>query len=397
MVATTGRRVGLKGIVAGFGIPAIVLTVAIIGMWKATRAAAQAPAAGVPPPPPPQTAWNQLLRTRPAGARFECESVVQLSGTVKRTNKLEYLFPVFGARGDAKYETISRFKWETLVSRNNGKILNETWTVRTADALRLLCPPEFSQISYDFSAPMETVLSSCVEAGLSSPELITQVGSWMGLGLLALQNRNLAPFAKLLGVEQAMLARSTEKLGLLAKRIGTWEGKSATLGLKDGVCSWGYTDAPDDMQKYFNTIKALIDLRLLPPPGLKVGESFTCDEVSLSLLMPPDIILLPEYKANLNLTREQDRQEMGRLYQVFAVTGDLEIKWENASLRTGISSGSTMLVDATATTNVFVRNLSLMAPIKADKLAKGPELLKVDWAGDLQLRIQYDVRPRSNP
>jgi len=333
--------------------------------------------------------------TRKQGSKFQCWANVRLSGRIRETPTISFIKKLFDYKSLSEWHTTSSFQFESEVLRHNATTVIENWTVGRVQALRLMGRPGLLHVQYNLGPEVKNAILAAGELAINCcPNPVGQAGEILSLAVVTGQDLNWAPFAKVFGVDQKLLEKGVNSLGVASKILRDWEQKTATLSMKNGRVEWGYTTGavPPSMEKFFSSIGAIVDYSLIPTRRVRVGDSFNVDRLMLTQLVPPMFSDLPEYEFQVTFTRRPDRSIEGRNFASFDGNGRAVARYEDGSFSGQATiKQANLLIDITDHDNVFVSGLQITAPVDGKICQEKNPMFKVEWDGLLEMRIDYQV------
>jgi len=346
------------------------------------------------PQPKPKSPVVVMRETRKEGSCFEGRMICRLGGQIRNSQKLGLVgYLIGGVNNLTDWRTVSVFAYTADVVQNNGETQTETWKVTQADAARLTAKPELRGLSYKIGPETMGLIGAACTYLSGQPAVGAKSAGAFGMLLLEGSGKDWSPYANIFGVDEKLLEGQVKYLGYLAKRLNSWLGQDATVTWKNGKALWSYTSAPEDMREYFNTIVNMVDFTL-PAPELAEGGKFPVNDLWLRSLTPPHLEDLPDYSISLVFVRVADESMRGRKYCRLVGSGKGNIKTTDGTFVTDFDCKSAdMWIDITADDNRFLHKLSIKAPLDG-KLMNTDDFKSVEWAGKLQLELNYEVNLR---
>ncbi len=336
----------------------------------------------------------RLRETRKEGSRFRGYAMGSIEGTTVQRAKVDVYLPIFEGEIRSLWVAPWSAHFTAEVLRNNGVIIEERRTFEEVRSVELLAPARLTRLQYELGPEVNQAILG-VAAALA--EMTWGASLPVGMAMVKAQDLDYASVSRLTGIDEQVLARQEGMIVGAARILDEFEGKTVDLRMQDGRVQW--VDAPDLPRRLVTTlgrVQSLIDYTAVPSPALAVGEETVLSDLIVNELFPPDLTsdLFGDYDMQLTLTlvRMPDRSDEERTFARFEGSGMLHLLHAdgNVSARLAVEQAS-LLVDRTAPDNQFLHRLEIATPVTAHFIEKQARFRRMQWDGDLSLRLLYLV------
>ena len=333
-----------------------------------------------------------LKQARKQGSRFICSVIGRLEGTMTQVAKVDVVIPILEGEIRSKWIAPWLLQHTTEIVRNDGNTLVERQQFKTLRRVELMAPATVSRLDYSFDLDVQKAISS-----VASNLLQGSADDSSGMVLLQSEALGFAGISQLTGIDEAVLEKQKAMLTATASILDEVEGVDVELRIGDGHAEWHHTpDLPANVAPVLHRLRSLIDYTALPEPNLEIGDEAVLEHLNANSLFPSDLVSPwfghVDTKLTLILTRRDNRAMQGRSYAVFEGHGRVDLLQPDGTIETTFDiQSASLLVDHTEPDTRFLHSLQIATPISTLLLSKQPGYRDVQWDGDLNLRLLYQV------